>query len=93
MLFRNFLNDHFSINEIHWKDINGFKIEGSNLKILKDNKEFELVDKNKFIGGVGLGVRIPIPILQSLRIDVGWGIKDNKLINEHSFHFAVQQKF
>ena len=47
---RSFLNDHFSINEIHWKDINGFKIEGHNLKILKDNKEFELVDKNKFIG-------------------------------------------
>ncbi len=47
---RNFLNDHFSINGIHWKDINGFKIEASNLKILKDNKEFELVDKNKFIG-------------------------------------------
>ncbi len=47
---REFLNDHFSINEIHWKDINGFKIEGSNLKILKDNKEFELTDKNKFIG-------------------------------------------
>ncbi len=47
---RNFLNDHFSINEIHWKDINGFKIEGSNLKILKDNKEFELIDKSKFIG-------------------------------------------
>ncbi len=47
---RNFLNDHFPIDEIHWKDINGFKIEGSNLKILKDNKEFGLVDKNKFIG-------------------------------------------
>ncbi len=47
---RNFLNDHFSIKEIHWKDINGFKIEGSNLKILKDNKEFDLMDKNKFIG-------------------------------------------
>ncbi len=47
---RNFLNDHFSINEIHWSDINGFKIDGNNLKILKDNKEFELVDKNKFIG-------------------------------------------
>ncbi len=47
---RNFLNDYFSINGIHWKDINGFKIEGRNLKILKDNKEFELVDKNKFIG-------------------------------------------
>ena len=47
---REFLNDHFSINEIHWKDINGFKIDGSKLKILKDNKEFELIDKNKFIG-------------------------------------------
>jgi len=47
---REFLNDHFSINEIHWKDINGFKIKEGNLKILKDNKEFELVDKNKFIG-------------------------------------------
>ena len=47
---RNFLNDHFSINEIHWKDVSGFKIKESNLKILKDNKEFELIDKNKFIG-------------------------------------------
>ena len=47
---REFLNDHFSINEIHWKDINGFKIKGSDLKILKDGKEFELIDKNKFIG-------------------------------------------
>ena len=47
---REFLNDYFSINEIHWKDINGFKIKGSDLKILKDDNEFELVDKNKFIG-------------------------------------------
>ncbi len=47
---REFLNNHFSINEIHWKDINGFKIKGSDLKILKDDKEFELVDKNKFVG-------------------------------------------
>ncbi len=47
---RNFLNDHFSINGIHWKDVSGFKIEGIILKILKDNKEFELTDKNKFIG-------------------------------------------
>ncbi len=47
---REFLNKHFSINEIHWKDINGFKIKGSDLKILKNDKEFELIDKNKFIG-------------------------------------------
>ncbi len=47
---RDFLNDHFSINEIHWKDVNGFKVEENNLKILKDSKKFELVDKNKFVG-------------------------------------------
>ena len=40
---REFLNNHFSVNEIHWKDINGFKIKGSDLKILKDDKEFEPV--------------------------------------------------
>ena len=57
------------------------------------SRDWEDLDRDKLIGGVGLGVRIPIPILQSLRIDVGWGIKDKKLINEHSFHFAVQQKF
>ena len=57
------------------------------------SREWEDLDRKKFIGGAGLGVRLPIPILQSLRIDVGWGIKDKKLINEHSFHFAVQQKF
>ena len=57
------------------------------------SRKWKNLDKNKFIGGIGLGVRIPIPILQSLRIDVGWGIKNNKLINKNSFHFAVQQKF
>ena len=57
------------------------------------SRGWEDLDRKKFIGGVGLGVRMPIPILQSLRIDVAWGIKDNKLINEHSFHFAFQQKF
>ena len=57
------------------------------------SREWKDLDRNKFIGGIGFGVRIPIPILQSIRIDVGWGIKDNKLMNEHSFHLAVQQKF
>ena len=57
------------------------------------SRKWEGLDKRKFIGGVGLGIRMPIPILQSIRIDVGWGIKDNKLINKHSFHLAVQQKF
>jgi hypothetical protein len=28
------------------------------------------------IGGAGIGIRIPIPMLESIRIDIGWGLKD-----------------
>ena len=47
---RDFLNDHFLIKNLHWKDITGFKIEDNDLKILKDNNSYELVNKNKFVG-------------------------------------------
>ncbi len=47
---RNFLNDNFAINEIHWKDVTGFQITNNILKIKKDDKIFELTDKKKFVG-------------------------------------------
>ncbi|MDC2984185.1 malate synthase G [Candidatus Pelagibacter sp.] len=69
---RNFLNDHFSINGIHWKDINGFKIKGSDLKILKDDREFELIDKDKFIGYRGEAKKPTTIILENnnLKIEI-----------------------
>ena len=47
---KNFLNEHFAITNLHWKDVTGFKIDQSNLKIIKDEKNYELKDNNKFIG-------------------------------------------
>ncbi len=47
---RNFLNNHFPIKDIHWKDITGFKIIDNNLKIIKDKINYELIDNNKYIG-------------------------------------------
>ncbi|MDA9721343.1 malate synthase G [Candidatus Pelagibacter sp.] len=47
---RKFLNNYFPISNIHWKNITGFKVENNCLKIIKDDKAYELVDDNKFIG-------------------------------------------
>tara|TARA_B100001564_G_scaffold159368_1_gene133970 strand:+ start:7982 stop:9277 length:1296 start_codon:yes stop_codon:yes gene_type:complete len=51
------------------------------------------LNKDKFMGGVGFGMRIPLPVLQSLRIDVGWGYRDKRFNKEPALHFAIQQKF
>ena len=57
------------------------------------NEEWESISNNSIIGGLGLGIRLPIPILQSIRIDVGWGFKNKKFNKNYTFHFAIQQKF
>ncbi len=51
------------------------------------------LNKNKFMGGVGFGIRLPLPVLQSLRIDIGWGLRNDKFNQKPSLHFAIQQKF
>ena len=57
------------------------------------DSNWKRLNKNKFMGGVGLGMRLPLPVLESLRIDLGWGFR-NKILNpKPSLHFAIQQKF
>ena len=51
------------------------------------------LNKNKFMGGVGFGIRLPLPVLQSLRIDIGWGFRNEMFNSKPSLHFAIQQKF
>ena len=51
------------------------------------------LNKDRFMGGAGFGIRIPVPILQSLRIDIGWGYRHAKFIEKPVFHLAIQQKF
>ena len=42
--------------------------------------------------GTGFGIRIPIPMVDVLRIDYGWGYR-NGYWNSGAFHWGVQQKF
>ena len=50
---REFFDKYIPINGTSWKNIAGLKIENKNLVILKDDYEYSLVDKNKFIGHRG----------------------------------------
>ena len=50
---REFFDKHIPINGTSWKDITGLKIVNKDLVITKDHKEYELKNKNKFIGHRG----------------------------------------
>ena len=69
---RNFLNNHFPIKDIDWKNINGFIIEDNNLKIKKDEIKYELVDEKKFIGYRGESINPNTIILENnnLKIEI-----------------------
>ncbi len=69
---RNFLNNHFPIKDIDWKNITGFIIEDNNLKIKKDEDKYELVDKKKFIGYRGESKQPTTVILENnnLKIEI-----------------------
>ena len=47
---RNFLNKHFPIKNLNWKDITGLVVEKNKLKIIKGKKGFNLAHEEKFIG-------------------------------------------
>ncbi len=51
------------------------------------------LNEDRFMGGVGFGIRIPVPVLQSLRVDVGWGYRYKRFNKKPVLHFAIQQKF
>ena len=45
---RDFLNKHFPINDISWREISGFEVHDGNLKIKKDEDLFLLTKNEKF---------------------------------------------
>ena len=50
---REFFDKHIPLNGTSWKNIAGLKIKNNNLVILKDDYEYQLKDKDKFIGHRG----------------------------------------
>ncbi len=50
---REFFDKYFPINGTSWRDISKLKIENNDLVIIKGDKEYKLIEKNKFVGHRG----------------------------------------
>jgi len=50
---RGFLNKHFPIKNLNWKDITGLAVEKNKLIVIKGKKNFNLVHLEKFVGHRG----------------------------------------
>jgi outer membrane protein assembly factor BamA len=55
------------------------------------NKVSNIFNQSPMIG-LGLGIRIPWPVIKSLRLDYGWSFYNGKYM-EQSLHFAFGEKF
>jgi malate synthase len=62
---RDFLNKHFPINDISWREISGFEVHGGNLKIKKDKDLFDLKQNEKFTGFRGEALKPTAVILNN----------------------------
>ena len=62
---RDFLNKHFPINDINWREISGFEVHDGNLKIKKDKDLFELKQNKKFTGFRGEALKPTAVILNN----------------------------
>ncbi|MFL2892646.1 MAG: malate synthase G [Candidatus Pelagibacter sp.] len=62
---RDFLNKHFPINGISWREISGFEVHDGNLKIKKDKNLFDLKQNEKFKGFRGEDLKPTAVILNN----------------------------
>jgi len=56
-----------------------------------NNDLSQLFQKSPLVG-VGIGVRIPWPVVQTVRLDYGWSFYQNKYV-EQALHLAFGEKF
>lgn len=56
-----------------------------------DNSISELIQQSPLVG-IGIGIRIPWPVIKSLRLDYGWSFYQRKYV-EQSLHLAFGEKF
>ncbi len=56
-----------------------------------DNSISELIQQSPLVG-IGIGIRIPWPVIKSLRLDYGWSFYHGKYV-EQSLHLAFGEKF
>ena len=46
----------------------------------------------KIMAGTGFGIRIPFPMIDAIRLDLGWGFRKGKW-NSPAIHWGIAQKF
>ena len=56
------------------------------------NDSWEMLKKTAPLYGSGFGIRIPFPMIGVIRIDYGWGYRDN-IWSSGVFHLSFGQKF
>ena len=54
--------------------------------------DWNILKDQILMSGTGFGIRIPMPIVNVFRLDVGWGYRDGKF-NSPSIHYGFEQKF
>ena len=55
-------------------------------------EDWDNLQNMKPMTGTGFGIRIPIPMVDAIRIDLGWGYRDGEW-NSPTLHWGIQQKF
>ena len=55
-------------------------------------KNWDDLQNMKPMAGTGFGIRIPIPMVDAIRIDLGWGYRGGEW-NSPTLHWGIQQKF
>ncbi len=65
---REFFDKHIPLDGTSWKNIAGLKVENKNLIILKDDYEYFLKDKDKFIGHRGQADKPSAVIIQNNKL-------------------------
>ena len=56
------------------------------------NHNWDRIIKMSPMSGAGIGIRIPAPMLDVIRLDYGWGYKDGEW-NSGALHLGFEQKF
>jgi len=56
-------------------------------------QEWYSIKEKSIFSGTGIGIRIPIPLIESIRIDLAWGLYNGEFQKKPVLHFALQQKF
>jgi len=56
-------------------------------------QEWNDLRENSILSGSGLGIRVPIPLIESIRVDLAWGLHNGEFKRKPVLHLALQQKF